>query len=138
MKKSVVTLAILGLILTAGTPVYAKNSRDTDLPGKMVSFSYSSSAYTELREKQDTSSHYVKNESGFDLWIQSLTAGNVNKTINGHAIVPSGTKRRVRNTIKEDGYSYCKLGLTTAKPSVSGRVIGKWSPDCAGSYEAAN
>ena len=47
-------------------------------------------------------------------------------------------KGELENTIKESGYSYCKLGITSAKSSVSGRVSGKWSPDCAGSYPAAN
>lgn len=138
MKKTLIALSIFGLVITTGAPVYANNCSDTDLPSKVVSFSYSTSAYTGLREKQDRTSHYIKNESGFDLWVQSLTSGNVNKTVNGYAIIPSGTQRRIRNTIKEDGYSYCKLGITSAKSSVSGRVKGKWSPDCAGSYTAAN
>ena len=68
----------------------------------------------------------------------SLTSGDINKTVNGRAIIPSGTQRRIRNTIKESGYLQCKLGITSAKSGVSGRVSGKWSPDCAGTYQAAN
>ena len=81
---------------------------------------------------------YIYNQSGFDLWVQSLTSGDINKTVNGRAIIPSGTQRRIRNTIKESGYLQCKLGITSAKSGVSGRVSGKWSPDCAGTYQAAN
>ena len=90
---------------------------------KFVSFSYSTSAYTDLREKQDTSSHYIKNNSGFDLWVESLTSGNVNKTVKGYAIIPSGTERRIRNTIKESGYSYCKFRNHFRK------IISKWKSE---------
>lgn len=138
MKRTLIALSMFGLVMVTSSPVFAKNASNTNLPSKVVSFSYSTSAYTDLREKQDTSSHYIKNNSGFDLWVESLTSGNVNKTVKGYAIIPSGTERRIRNTIKESGYSYCKLGITSAKSSVSGRVSGKWNPDCAGSYPAAN
>ena len=51
------------------------------------------------------------------------------RQVNGRAIIPSGTQRRIRNTIKESGYLQCKLGITSEKSGVSGRVSGKWSPD---------
>lgn len=138
MKKTIMALFMSGIIMTTGIPVLANNCRDTYLPSKVVSFSYSTSAYTELRDKTDASLHYIYNQSGFDLWVQSLTSGDINKTVNGRAIIPSGTQRRIRNTIKESGYLQCKLGITSAKSGVSGRVSGKWSPDCAGTYQAAN
>lgn len=138
MKRFLIALSMFGLVIATESPVFANNCSDTDLPYKEVAFNFSSEAYTNLRQKQDTTSHYVKNDSGFDLWIRSFTSTDLNKTVGGHAIVPSGTKRRGRNTIKESGYGYCKLGITSSKSSVSGMVKGKWSPDCAGNYTAAN
>lgn len=138
MKRFLIALSMFGLVIATELPVFANNCSDADLPNKEVSFNLDSEACTYLRQKQDTTSHYVKNVSGFDLWIRSLTSTGLNKTVGGYAIVPSGTKRRVRNTIKESGYDYCKLGITSAKNSVSGRAKGKWSPDCAGNYTAAN
>jgi hypothetical protein len=90
-----------------------------------------------VRAKDDASSHYIHNTSGFNLWVRSMTPGNTNRTINDHAIVPSA-QRRVRNTIKENGGSSCKLNITTATSGTTGNLTGVWSPDCAGSYPAAN
>lgn len=81
MKRTLIALSMFGLVMVTSSPVFAKNASNTNLPSKVVSFSYSTSAYTDLREKQDTSSHYIKNNSGFDLWVESLTSGNVNKTV---------------------------------------------------------
>ena len=65
MKKTIMALFMSGIIMTTGIPVLANNCRDTYLPSKVVSFSYSTSAYTELRDKTDASSHYIYNQSGF-------------------------------------------------------------------------
>lgn len=139
MKRTVIALSMLGLVLAMSTPVFANNHADTRLPGdKKVGFSYSTAAETGLRTKEDTSSHYIKNASGFDLWVVSKTSNNLNKTVKGYAIIPSGTQRRIRNTVKEDGYSSCKLNITSAKSGVSGYLEGVWSPDSIGSYIAAN
>ena len=61
MKKTIMALFMSGIIMTTGIPVLANNCRDTYLPSKVVSFSYSTSAYTELRDKTDASSHYIYN-----------------------------------------------------------------------------
>ena len=55
MKKTIMALFMSGIIMTTGIPVLANNCRDTYLPSKVVSFSYSTSAYTELRDKTDAS-----------------------------------------------------------------------------------
>lgn len=120
------------------TSAFAANNKDSALPTDIVGYSYHTAAFTELREKTNTSSHYVYNTAGFDFWINSLTPDETNLTVNRYAIVPSGTKRRVRNYIYEEGYRFCKLSINSSRSSVTGMVQGFWSPDCVGDYPAAN
>ena len=54
MKRTLIALSMFGLVMVTSSPVFAKNASNTNLPSKVVSFSYSTSAYTDLREKQDT------------------------------------------------------------------------------------
>ena len=65
----------------------AGNVSDTALPTKKIEFAYSKAAQTPLRTKEDKTSHYIKNNSGFDLWVRSLSSSNVNCTLRDHAIV---------------------------------------------------
>ena len=138
MKRKIFALVMCGIILLSESSVFANNCKNRDLPNKKVGFEFSKAAETGLRRKEDTTSHYIKNESGFDLWVISKPADDKNKTVNGYAIIPSNTQRRIRNRIKEDGYNWCKLNITSAKSGVSGNLKGVWSPDSIGKYTPAN
>ena len=82
-------------------------------------------------QKKIKTSHYIKNNSGFDLWVRSLSSSNVNCTLRDHAIVKGG-EWFIYNKVKENGYSSCKLDITTARAGVSGTLRGLWSPDSVG------
>ena len=137
MKKKLLALFLAVAVGSTGIVASAKNNSDTSLPNKKVSFSFSSAAQTDLRAKEDSSSHYIKNNSGFDLWVRSLNSSNTNLTYKGRAIVKGG-QWRIHNSIYEKGYRSCKLDITSAKSGVSGYLKGVWSPDSLGSYPFAN
>lgn len=136
MKKRMFGLVLAMSICCMSVPVCAKNNTDTVLPNKKIAFAYSSAAETSLRVKEDDSSHYIRNDSGFNLWVLSKNAAGTNRTYKNHAIVENG-ERSIYNSVYESGDRKCKLNITTANSSVSGRLVGVWSPDCYGSVPPA-
>ncbi len=119
--RASIALSAAAITLLSAVPVHAANTSDTRLPSFFIS--YDLAATTELRAKQDTSSHYVHN-TGAKIRVRSLTVGGANLTLNGYGDVPAGEKRRVRNTIKESGFDNCKLSITTPDPGTSIRLFG--------------
>ncbi len=137
MKKKLISLGlVLGVTLVTSVTTHANNS-DTSLPYVKVGFQFSQAKATPVRAKDNYTSHYIKNTSGFNLWVQSQTSSGINKTHNGHAIIPVA-ERFIYNNIKEDKYHSCKLSITTATSGTSGYISGLWSPDSVGSYPVAN
>ena len=136
-KKMLALLMAVGIGCTGVQAQAAGNVTDTNLPTKKISFSYDTAARTPLRTKEDKTSHYLKNTSGFNLWVRSLNSSNVNCTYKSYAIVKPG-EWFIWNTVKESGYSSCKLDITTATSGTTGTLRGVWSPDSVGSYPAAN
>ena len=128
----------MSLTMAMSVPVSAApNYSDTALPNKAIG--YTSYADTLYRDKKDNSSHYVYNQSEVDFVIHSLAQpDDSDQTVNGSAIVPAGTKRLIRNTVKEHGYSSCKLRIKSRKYPTSVSCKGYWSPDSVGSYPTAN
>ncbi|WP_314061017.1 hypothetical protein [uncultured Vagococcus sp.] len=72
-KKLVALLLILGLSSVVGSPVYANNHVDKPLPSKKIGFEFSQAADKYLENKEDDSYHYIKNTSGFNLWVRSFS-----------------------------------------------------------------
>ncbi len=138
MKKKALALIMALAIGSIGVEAQAAgNVADTNLPTQTIGFAFSTAARTALRAKQDTTSHYIKNTSGFNLWVRSLSSTDVNCTTNNRAIVQTG-EWFIWNSVKEDGYSWCKLDITTATSGTKGILRGVWSPDSVGSYPVAN
>lgn len=99
---------------------------------------------TKPRIKNTTSSVYIYAMDAEGGCQKVHTQGKIdgkwnNYTINGYAIIPENSKRRIRNTIVENnGGKATNTRLTFKlyrKPAVN---TGKWSPDCKGSYPSAN
>nr|WP_296957443.1 DUF2712 domain-containing protein [uncultured Mediterraneibacter sp.] len=138
MKKRVLALLMVMAIGSSGVSVQAAgNVTDKPLPNKKISFDFSTAAKTNLEYKRDDTSHYIKNTSGFNLWVRSLSSTGANCTLRKHAIVQTG-EWFIYNTVYEKGYSKCRLDITTAASGVSGNLKGYWSPDSVGSYPVAN
>lgn len=89
-KKVLAVLMVIGIGCAGISAQAAGNVSDTALPTKKIEFAYSKAAQTPLRTKEDKTSHYIKNNSGFDLWVRSLSSSNVNCTLRDHAIVKGG------------------------------------------------
>mgnify|MGYP004476932643 FL=1 len=138
MKKRWVGLGLALTIICTSMSAFAQNNVDTELPNKKVAFAYSTAADTALRRKEDSTSHYIKNTSGFDLWVVSKNSAGVNRTYKNHAIIPTTKEWSIYNSVFESGDQYCKLSITSAKSGVSGYVKGVWSPDCYGYVSPAN
>lgn len=138
MKKRMFGLVLAMSICCMSVPVCAKNNTDTILPSKIVGYGFNAAANTELRRKEDSSFHYIKNNSGFDLYVRSMNGAlTVNYTNGNKAIVPGG-QYFISNWVYERGAQYCKLNIISAKSGVTGRVNGLWSPDSVGSYPVVN
>lgn len=137
IKKKCLPLLMAATIGCTSLTSLAANTGDTNFPIKAIGFQYSAAAQTQLRDKQDKTSHYVYNMSGFNLWIRSLASNNVNCTYKEYAIVQPG-EWFIWNTVRENGYTQCKLDITTAQAGSTGILSGKWSPDSVGSYPVAN
>ena len=137
-KKFLTTVLAASILVMANVPIYAKNNSDTTLPEKFVGYAYSQAANTGVRDKTDDSYHYIWNQSGFNLWVQSMdSAGKKNLTTHNHAVVRKG-QYFISNQVYEKGYRKCKLNITTAESGISGYVKGFWSPDSVGHYPVAN
>lgn len=128
---------VLSATAMVSLPVFADETSDTQLPTTKIGFSFTQAANTGFRPKTNTTSHYIKNTSGFNLWVRSMNSGGTNLTVNDHAIVPVA-ERFIRNLVYEKGNRNCKLNVTTAVSGTTGTLRGLWSPDSVGSYPNAN
>lgn len=137
---SILTMAI---VMSLSVPALANNqesrsSSDSTFPSPFIGYAITSGYKTGLREKENDSYHYIKNTSGFNLWVISEGyPGYKNVTNGGHAIVPNG-EYFITNFVSEKGYSKCRLNITTASSGTSGYLTGAWSPDSVGSYPVVN
>lgn len=99
------------------------------------------------REKMDYSSHYFTYTGG-PVTLSVVSYGTrVNTTIGGTNVTCSngqavtyvacrrGTQYNVHNFVKEQGYSWASLGLTSF--TEYGEISGVWSPDSYGTYISA-
>lgn len=129
------TIATICLTTVMPFSVLAGNIGDSKLPEKFIS--YTGWADTSYRNKNDYTSHYIMNNSGFDLWVISQNVDKKNLTVRGHAIVRGG-EWFIYNKIKEKGFNSCRLHISTATSGTSGKLSGKWSPDSVGNYPVAN
>lgn len=136
-KKMVALLMVVGMGCTGIQAQAAGNISDEELPTKKIEFSFATAAQTRLRQKLDKTSHYIKNTSGFDLWVRSLSSTNENCTYKFHAIVKSG-EWFIWNEVGERKFTQCKLDISTATAGTTGILRGVWSPDSVGNYPVAN
>lgn len=149
MKRFLALLAMVSIILTVfSIQGFAANTTDTKFDFRLPAEGY----YTVLnsgRRKLDASStyvHYYSSNTGKVYF--SVHGYNSNKytniallnncTINESAIIYPGQKRRIRQYVYELGYDYAFLGGAPSTGRGNTYIDGVWSPDCAGSYPAAN
>lgn len=138
MRKKLLTLMlVLSATFATAMPVSAKNNNDINFPTKKIGFSSSQAFHTGYAAKEDKSSHYIKNTSGFNLLVISQAPGGRNCTNKNRAIIPTA-ERFIYNQIYEWGYRSCRLKITTANSGTSGYLKGCWSPDSVGNYPVAN
>jgi hypothetical protein len=149
MKKNTFTrllVTALAIAMIVTTPILssAANTDNSTLPSSFIS--YTTNATTGVRNKTNTTSVYMKNESGMTLWVYANGGSkptpvpltySTSTTIGGHANVAVG-RRAVRTLIYENGYRSAWLNISTAATSVSGNLAGAWSPDSTGAYTPAN
>lgn len=91
---------------------------------------------TKEREKKDYTSSYVYNtKSDCDFFVNVYgtqkadgTRAFKNCSINQFKDIQIGHAYYLTNYVKEWGYSYCKLMITSSQHCAS-YIIGKWSPD---------
>lgn len=130
----------MGLMMGLSTAVFAsapetRTAHNSTLPSSFIS--YSTGVNTDWRYKDDYTYHYVKNESGVNLWVVSYAPDGSDQTRGGHAIVPTG-EYFVTNFVKEHGYPKCRLNVSTSTSGTTGTLKGAWSPDSVGSYPVVN
>lgn len=139
---SIVTTLAIALGISA-VPTCA-SVKDTTF--KSTFLAYTQYYNTISREKEDSTSVYMKNTSGMTLWVYTNggtkpsgtpTLTDTGTTIGGHANVKVG-EYKIRNYVYEKGYKKVYLNLSTATSGVSGYLNGKWSPDSVGTYPSAN
>lgn len=144
MKKKILTLfMVFCTTVTMNIPVCA-TVKDSELPSKFVALT--SYVKTDVRQKDNDTSHYVKNDTMFALKTLSKGTDGKDYTVNGTATVPKNTIRLVRNWIYEKGPYYdskktikkCYLQISTTSMSEQGTLKGYWSPDSVGTYPNAN
>ena len=142
-KRKWLTSVLLAMVATMSlsVPAFAgepetRKIRDSTIPSTYVG--YISGFNTDIREKDDKSYHYMKNDSGFNLCVLSRSyPDRVNRTQNSKAIVPSG-EYFIANYVKENGKNQCFLNVTSAHSGLSGYASGAWSPDSVGNYPIVN
>lgn len=138
--RTVTSLFLAGVLASTAmlSTVSANNHSDTNLPNAVVS--YYVGAGTASRAKQDKSSTYINNRSGFVLNTRVFASANSsNQTKGGVAHINTANgKRLIRQYVYENGYRSCYMGLWAGKTGIIGRISGLWSPDSVGSYTYAN
>lgn len=144
MRKFVVSgLATACVVMSLGASAFAggpqtRSAEDSKFPTKFIGYAVSQGCQTGNRLKEDDSYHYVKNDSGFNLWILSRASDGTNHTRGEYAIVPSGEWFITNYIYERKGESWCYLDITTAQMGITGILSGFWSPDSVGSYPVAN
>lgn len=146
-KKIIAILTASACTMLSVLPVSAGNTTDRN-------FSFQLPVYNGIgiennaREKWDDTSTYVCYKAGpWDTYFMvfgSKTNENspdvstlVNCTIGGKAKVGVGEEREVRQYVNEWNFPYAYLG-GSSQYYPEEYAVGRWSPDCAGSYPWAN
>ncbi|MCL2083518.1 MAG: hypothetical protein FWH04_09855 [Oscillospiraceae bacterium] len=142
-RKISVICATMVLASLLAVPASAANTSDSVYSFSVGQYDKGGIAgKTEKRQKTNTSSMYLKDESGVALQMQgrgSTTSGGtyVNKTIGGVGAMSPSAQVRVRTTIYESGMTWAQFHIWTWYAG-NRTLKGKWSPDCAGTYPYAN
>lgn len=136
IKKIIAAALIMCTSIVMATPAYANNSVDSTLPSEYIS--YTTYVSTELRDKYDSSYHYIYNKCGIQISVLSYSQSNVNCTKSSYALIPANSERFITNYVYEWGYRNCKLSIRGNIPGASVKLEGVWSPDSVGSYPVAN
>lgn len=128
---AVMSVVSIGTAVNAATP----NTSDTDF------FNHSNVTvdYTDTRDKNTSSSCYMYYEAGNAATIRAevyhYSVNCTNKcSYNGYKdyyTVSRYTERGLENTVRESGYTNCRLKTTTASNKYAS---GVWSPDMVGEY----
>lgn len=135
MKKSLVALVMAGCMIVPSMTVFA-SAKDSTFPSEFVS--WNTKVDTRPRVKDNSSYHYVCNNSSIPLWIESIGESGTNCTKGNHAIVPYSSERFITNYVYEWKEETCFLRIYAGKQNVGARLSGRWSPDSVGSYPVAN
>lgn len=135
IRKIIAAALIMCTSITMAIPAYA-SSKDSVLPSEYIS----STKYvsTELRNKDNSSYHYIYNKCGIPISVLSYSQSNVNCTKNSYAVIPANSQRFITNYVYEWGYRNCRLTIRGNVGGASVLLKGVWSPDCVGSYPVAN
>lgn len=134
-KKRVSKMIILMMVLAIGytIPVLASNYTDTSFTFYFRSFSDGRS-YTELREKQDDTSVYMKcNSTSYGYTAHVVGAKDIFGTLydasGGHYYTfHTGTVQKMINYVYENGLSYAGI-VAYRNYATDFTATGLWSPD---------
>lgn len=149
MKRFLALLAMITILLTVfSVQCVAGNTTDEVFCFRLPAEGYYT-VHQLGREKLDASSTYVNYISantghvyfsvhGYDNSIYTNIKTLKNCTINDSAIIYPGQQRRIRQYVYEWGFDYAFLGGAPSTGIGDTLICGYWSPDCAGSYPAAN
>lgn len=139
--SKVLTVALgLTMGVTAWINFTKADTSDSCFSGSKISYyGFSSSTYsTDLRTKDDKTSHYIKNQCTAVIRVKSMSSTGVDCTEGKYAVCSSPIEYLVHNQIRENGYSKCYLEISMKNYGTSTYVNGCWSPDSVGRYPAAN
>ncbi len=140
-KMSVVLAAVMAVAATSMLPVCAAtNNNCTD-----TYWTVNNTAFTEYREKRDSSSAYIKNSTGNGITVSIYGAsgantrtysvseciGFENEYITTNLYMPGNCERLIKQYVKEKNYSHAMI-------YIYGNSNGAWSPDSIGTYEFLN
>ncbi len=149
MKRFIALLAMVSIILTAfSVQCFAGNTTDTVFNFKLPAEGKYKVVNSGRAKLDDTSSyvHYYSSNTGkvyFSIHgYNNITFSNItqitNCTINDSAIIYPGQQRRIRQYVYEWDFDYAFLGGAPSTGRGNTYINGVWSPDCAGTYPAAN
>lgn len=128
MKKKILTMALSGLVLiSSGAITFANNHGDTGFEFYFTR----SPIYTEKRSKQDTTSSYVKVNSGKNLrnGVQmSMVGGDYQDVKSGSAVFYGPGSYKIDQYTKEWNINDTRLEGYRIRDGYM-TVFGLWSPD---------
>lgn len=140
--KKVIALMLVLSAVSSTTITANASAKDSSFPTDYISST--TSVYSDWRDKENSTSHYIYNLTGIQIRVISYSASNVNRTVNGSAVIPSVSQRFIRNFIWEkysdhtESSNKCRLSIRSNISGASTRLSGAWSPDSVGSYPVAN